>query len=324
MISIEQWRAAVGNFRAVITYGCSMKHDHIGVPATRIFVLSVLWCSFVVGIVCLYNVSKFLVICSNDVEQNPGPVVYKLCPNCGNKAVHIKRKICPCGYIFRKKSDKRSAPSIPLSTSDVIDGDINVATTTSMHNKDRDIVTADISSNSGKPTVAEDIVVDNDKTFTSVVDASDIMSGSIDDNVVDNTIKSARVVNTDNIMSASVDSVNAEHVNCTQSNSGEAHTIRRWDKYKTVINRNRRKKYKFNPECEKSRSYRTYHSNPSPVKHRVLTSYHAHPSPVKQRALESYYAHPSPVKRRALESYYKAHESAKKGIEKSTNFFDKT
>ena len=272
MIPIEQWRAAVGNFRAVITYGCSMKHDHIGVPATRIFVLSVLWCSFVVGIVCLYNVSKFLVICSNDVEQNPSPVVYKLCSNCGNKAVHIKRKICPCGYIFLKKSDKRSAPSIPLSTSDVTDGDINVASTTSMHNKDRDIVTADISSNSGKPTVAEDTVVDNDKMFTSVVDASDIMSGSIYDNVIDNTIKSAgvvnvdnvmsasvdnvntddnvvdnainksaRVVNADNIMSASVDNVNTEHVNCTQSNSGEAHTIRRWDKYKAIINRNRRK-----------------------------------------------------------------------------------
>ena len=79
-----------------------MKHDDISIPAAYIFVLSVLWCSFVVGIACLYNVSKLLIISSKDVEMNPGPVIYKICPGCENNVVHIKKKMCPCGHVFGK------------------------------------------------------------------------------------------------------------------------------------------------------------------------------------------------------------------------------
>ena len=152
------------------------------------------------------------------------------------------------------------------------------------------------------------------------------------------------MVDVDDSMPASIDdSIKTEYVASTQD-SGKGQTISKWDKYKTVINRNRRIKYKLDPEYEKSRSYENYHDNPSPskqrsfeayhadpspvkrcvfeayhehpspVKRRILESYHAHPSPVKRRALESYHAHPSPVKRRALESYYKAHESSKKRL----------
>ena len=84
MISIEEWRAAI-EF-------CSY--------AARIFLLSVLWCSSVVGIACLYNVSNLYVIYSNDVEKNLGPGIYKICPGCGNKAVDIKKKMCLRGHIF--------------------------------------------------------------------------------------------------------------------------------------------------------------------------------------------------------------------------------
>ena len=51
--SIKQWRAAIESFRAVITYGRLMKHVDISIPAAYIFVLSALWCSFVVGIACV-------------------------------------------------------------------------------------------------------------------------------------------------------------------------------------------------------------------------------------------------------------------------------
>ena len=90
------------SFRAGITYGRTMKHDDISIPAAYIFVLSVLWCSFVVGIACLYNVSKLLIISSKDVEMNPGPVIYKICPGCENNVIHIKKKMCPCGHVFGK------------------------------------------------------------------------------------------------------------------------------------------------------------------------------------------------------------------------------
>ena len=58
----------------------------------------------IVCIVCLYNIGKVLIICSNDVELNPGSVVYKTSPNCGNETVHTKKKVCPCDHIFRKTS----------------------------------------------------------------------------------------------------------------------------------------------------------------------------------------------------------------------------
>ena len=334
MISIEQWRVAIGSFQVVITCGCPTEYHDVGVYARRIFVLSVLWCSFVVCTVCLYNVCKILVICSNDVELNPGPVIYRTCPNCGNKAVHIKKKSCPCGYIIRSKTGKRYTAS---SASGATDNNINIASpSTGMCNKDRDTDTADTLSNSGYPFVAECTVVDDTITkSTSVVDASDIESASIgnsaidnciksagvvseddsvsvsiDDNIIDNAInKSAGVVDADDSMSASIDnSVKTEYVPCAQD-SGKGQTISKWDKYKTDINRNRRKKYKLDPECEKARSYKFYHSNPSPV---------------KQRSYKAYHAHPSLVKRRVLGSYYKAHESVNKNLEKSTNFFAKT
>ena len=104
MISIEQWRAVIGSFRAVVTCRCPAKDHGVGDSAARIFVLlSVLWCSFVICTVCLYNVSKVLLICSNDIELNPGPVIYKTCPNCGNKAVHIKRNCVLVDTFFIKK-----------------------------------------------------------------------------------------------------------------------------------------------------------------------------------------------------------------------------
>ena len=83
MISIEQWRAAIESFQVVITCGCPTKHHYVGVDATCIFVLSVLWCSFVVCTVCLYKVNKLLIVHSNDVQWNPGPVIYETCHNCG-------------------------------------------------------------------------------------------------------------------------------------------------------------------------------------------------------------------------------------------------
>ena len=49
----------------------------------------------------IYVVSMQL-LCSGDVEVNPGPV-YVACPNC-NIQVHIRKKVCECGYkLFRKR-----------------------------------------------------------------------------------------------------------------------------------------------------------------------------------------------------------------------------
>ena len=113
-------------------------------------------------------------------------------------------------------------------------------------------------------------------------------------------------------MSASIDNnVNTEYVTCTQD-SDKGPTISKWVKYKAIINRNRRNKYKLDPEYEKSRLCKIYHCNPSPVKQRSYKSYHTHPSSVKQCSFEAYHAHPSPVKQcsnlHSFEAYH-AHPS---------------
>jgi len=126
------------------------------------------------------------------------------------------------------------------------------------------------------------------------------------------------VVGTDDSLSGfNVDhaDVNTEYVKNDTTHKNKSAS--KWNKYKAIINANRRKKYKLDPEFEKSHSYKIYHCNPSPIIRHALNSYRVHPSPVKRRALQSYYAHPSPVKRKALISYYKDHEGVKKDPEKN-------
>ena len=104
MISIEQWRTAIGSFRIVIDCGCNTAKD-FAIPAIKacILLLTVLWCVVDIACaVCLYNVGKLLIMCSNDVEFNPGPAVYKTCPTCGNELVHIKKKSVLVDTIFTK------------------------------------------------------------------------------------------------------------------------------------------------------------------------------------------------------------------------------
>jgi hypothetical protein len=47
-----------------------------------------------------YYVNALLL--SNDVESNPGPT-YRTCPSC-NASVHIRKKVCECGFKFNRRS----------------------------------------------------------------------------------------------------------------------------------------------------------------------------------------------------------------------------
>ena len=62
---------AIGSFRTVIDCGCNTAKDFV-IPAikARILFLTVLWCVVDIACaVCLYNVGKLLIICSNDVSS---------------------------------------------------------------------------------------------------------------------------------------------------------------------------------------------------------------------------------------------------------------
>ena len=62
------------------------------------------WSDFAVLHVAVFiiYVVTMLLLCSGDIELNPGPGCYVVCPSC-NIRVHIRKKTCECGYrLFRK------------------------------------------------------------------------------------------------------------------------------------------------------------------------------------------------------------------------------
>ena len=95
MVSIEQWRAAIGGFnhlKIITASSISCKH------------LSLVLC-------CLYACIcvQLVLLLSGDVETNPGPP-YKLCPQCStsvNTSVNIKKyvNVALC-FVKVKQEDK--------------------------------------------------------------------------------------------------------------------------------------------------------------------------------------------------------------------------
>ena len=88
MVSIEQWRAAIGGFnhlKIVTASSISISCKHLSV---------VLCCLY--ACICV----QLVLLLSGDVQTNPGPP-YKLCPQCST-SVNIKKAVCECGFVFHK------------------------------------------------------------------------------------------------------------------------------------------------------------------------------------------------------------------------------
>ena len=109
MISLEQWRAAIGCY------------SHRGVSSSVVTVTQgcdvfLYWLySFAYWVTNSINIyqeentigSVFLLLllvllCCGDIETNPGPV--KQCPEC-SCMVHVRKHVCECGFSFRLKPD---------------------------------------------------------------------------------------------------------------------------------------------------------------------------------------------------------------------------
>ena len=58
-------------------------------------------------VMCNYCYFRRILLLSGDIEQNPGPVVNKICPLC-KESVHIRKTVCKCGHRFSKKSIENS------------------------------------------------------------------------------------------------------------------------------------------------------------------------------------------------------------------------
>ena len=106
MIDIIQWRASVGVFNNVHRLSKSvttiLSDDNCFVAFGNMYYqYAVIWFGLIYFLVNVYYHALCLIL-SGDIETNPGPV-YKVCPKCDSR-IHIKKKVCLCGYILCKKS----------------------------------------------------------------------------------------------------------------------------------------------------------------------------------------------------------------------------
>ena len=92
MISIEQWRCAIGQYcpRA----RCTSFRYCSGDISSAMFVRA---CVCVVGILVYLSM---LLLLSGDVETNPGPT-QQVCPQC-SASVDIRKTVCNCAYNLRQ------------------------------------------------------------------------------------------------------------------------------------------------------------------------------------------------------------------------------
>ena len=102
MISLEQWRAAIGCFscRGVCKSVVSVEHgNNYG-------------CDFVMIVSCGFLCLTLVLLCCGDVERNPGPMPKRPCPEC-SCMVHTRKLVCECGFCFRPKPDIQNRDIVP-------------------------------------------------------------------------------------------------------------------------------------------------------------------------------------------------------------------
>ena len=113
MIDLSQWRTSIGIFNSRVNsgyvdrdYSSSLSNVLLHTVLTVIRDVAVLQL-----FVHVYVVTVLLLLLCGDIEMNPGPV-YTLCPNC-NIRVHIRKKICECGYVLHTKGGRKMGTSNP-------------------------------------------------------------------------------------------------------------------------------------------------------------------------------------------------------------------
>jgi len=103
MIPLQQWRVAIGSF--LQRFSCK-NYDSGGEYNDHSHMISNnQCCNLLVGMgycIMLYFIFLCLLVCG-DIETNPGPGLYMVCPSCEGK-VHVQKSVCSCGFVFKKKT----------------------------------------------------------------------------------------------------------------------------------------------------------------------------------------------------------------------------
>ena len=129
MITIQQWCAAIGSFqRTKCNRDCNddeilIMYDDMIPDACHTRRMKFMFMSI---IAMLTVIISFLLLRSGDIESNPGPGLYILCPVC-NQHVHVRKTACSCGWIVKNKTAKggykkvtHNLKAVGLEISDVV------------------------------------------------------------------------------------------------------------------------------------------------------------------------------------------------------------
>ena len=284
MITTQQWRVCIGAFAGgKSSTPPAPRYGGMEISTTHTTTRS--WYGVVNSGLCSFSllIIIMLLICSGNVELNPGPVNCKTCPRCLTETVPIRLKVCTCGYVFHKKSHRQ--PPNHLAASQPITSSVEVVT-------------------DGNPTLSDQVQsqpIGGDEPVASCVD------------VVNDTVTDGDTVPIVQVQSQPVASTSLKW----QKYKANINKKRR-DKYRLNSLPERTRAYKLyhkHPELHKSRKRVSYNFNPSPVKKRVRQTYFLNPLPVKAHKREVYRSNPSPVKAHKREVYrsnpspVKAHKS---------------
>ena len=101
MIDIQQYRVVVGIFNVRVYIGSKSKCNWYGKNGLLFEIIAL--------------IIHFLILLCGDIEENPGPRGYKVCPQCKISIV-VSTKLCSCGYRFNKKGRPCHANSSYKST----------------------------------------------------------------------------------------------------------------------------------------------------------------------------------------------------------------
>ena len=339
MISLEQWRSAIGVFSCthppLIRMNWNTVQQEEQISTTSWYAIAT------VGLLLFSNslifITAMLLMCSGDVELNPGPVNCKKCPSCQLTTVPVKRRVCPCGHIFQKKSYRQSPKCLfPVTTSQPATSQKEVVTTregtaitsspfvvqtqsqpvvgkppatkgtdnvTSAKGNDNDTVTPAEGYNTVTPAES------NDTVTVTPSEGDDTVINVVMDGVRDNTTTiSPAQLQSQPVRISAPEGNNvgtAEFVINLPSNSNHEPVILPQPQSQPVIGQlstSQQKWEKYKHGINKARRQK-YRSNPVPEKARVRQAYNLDPSPVRAIKTEKYRSNPTPVKERFRQVY---------------------
>ena len=338
MISLEQWRSTIGVFSSthppLIRMNWNTVQKEEQVSTTSWYAIAT------VGLLLFSNglifITAMLLMCSGDVELNPGPVNCKKCPSCQLITVPVKLRVCPCGHIFRKKS-YRPPPKcclFPVTTSQPATSQKAVVTpregttiTSSpfvIQTQSQPIVGKPPTTKVGKPPTTK--VTDNatsakgnndtvtvtpaesNDTVTPAESNDTVTPSEFDDTVIHVVMDSVRD-NTTTIYPTPLKSQpvrtsapEGNNVVTAEFANDQAGILPQTQPVIGHLSTSQQKWEKYKRGINKARRQK-YRSNPAPEKDRVRQTYNLDPSPVRAIKREKYRSNPTPVKERVKLAY---------------------